>query len=396
MALTDAQIRSFGAIDHSYRQADGKGLYIEIFSSGSKLWRLKYRFSGKEKRLALGSYPEVSLAEARKRRDYFRAQLEQGLDPSLERKRAKISAKVSADNSFERIASEYISKMEAEGRAEATLKKARWFLSLLRLAIGTMPVSEVDPQMLLAALIKLQGMGNFETAKKTRSFASRVFRYAVATGRAKSDPAILLQGALIAPKARHYAAILEPNKLGELLRAIEDFSGSPIVKLALQIAPHVYVRPGELRHAVWEELDLEQGIWRIPAGRMKARRPHAVPLSCQVVGYFGKLAELTGPTGLVFPAMHTSKRPMSENTLNAAFRRMGFSKDEVTAHGLRSSASTLLNESGMWNPDAIERALAHGFSNAVRGAYHRGQHWDERVKMAQWWSDHLDHLRVGL
>jgi integrase len=395
MPLKDTQIRAIRATDKSIKKADGKGLYIEVVPSGSKLWRLKYRFAGKEKRLALGAYPEVSLAEARKRCDAARALIEQGIDPGLKRKREKAAAKVSAENSFERIAEEYLTKMEKDGRAEPTVAKARWFLSLLKPAIGSLPISEVDPQMLLAALKRLEAKGNYETAKKTRSFASRVFRYAVATARAKHDPADLLKGALIAPKARHYAAILEGPKLGELLRAIDDYSGQPVTKLALQIAPHVFVRPGELRHAEWNEIDLDGAVWRVPEGKMKARRPHSVPLSRQVIALFKELRSLTGPSGLVFPAFHTSRRPMSENTLNAALRRMGFAKDEVSAHGFRSTASTLLNESGLWNPDAIERALAHGDSNAVRGAYHRGQYWDERVRMAQWWSDYLDQLRQG-
>jgi integrase len=205
----------------------------------------------------------------------------------------------------------------------------------------------------------------------------------------------MLKGALVTPRATHYAAILEPNELGGLLRAIDDFTGYMVTKLALQIAPHVFVRPGELRHAEWHEIDLVDGVWKIPAGKMKARRAHAVPLSKQVRGYLTDLAEMLGREGYVFPSARSSKRPMSENTLNAAFRRMGYSKEEVTAHGLRATASTFLNESGLWNPDAIERALAHGDSNVVRGIYHRGKHWEERVRMAQWWSDYLDELRTG-
>lgn len=365
MALRDVEIRATRASEKPVRKADGKGLYIETFPNGSKLWRLKYRIAGKEKRLALGAYPEVSLAEARRRRDDARAKVEQGIDPSLERKRDKAAAKVSAADSFESIAEEYIAKMRKEGRAIATVSKTTWFLSLLKPAIGRLPVSEVDPQLLLSALRKLENKGNFETAKKTRSFASRVFRYAVATARAKADPAALLKGALVAPRATHYAAIIEPTKLGELLRAIDGYTGSPITRLAMQIAPHVFVRPGELRHADWSEFDLEEAVWRIPAGKMKSRRPHAVPLSSQVIALLSELGRLTGPKGFVFPALHTSLRPMSENTINAGFRRMGFTKDDVTAHGLRATASTLLNESGLWNPDAIERALAHGHSDAV-------------------------------
>jgi integrase len=396
MALNDTIIKAAKPREKNWKLADEKGLYLLITPAGGKLWRLKFRHHAKEKKLSLGAYPEVGLSKARKLRDAAREQLAEGQDPALERKKARFTAKLSAGTSFAAVAKEYIdSKMVGDGRADATITKARWFLEQLEPAIGTMPLADVDPQMLLAALKKLEAKGRHETAKKCRSFASRVFRYGVATGRCKSDPAQLLQGALIAPKARHYAAILEPTKLGQLLRAIEAFSGSPVTMAALRIAPHVFVRPGELRHAEWSEFDLKGGIWNIPAGKMKARRPHAVPLSKQVRDMLKELRPLTGRGKYVFPSARGASRPMSENTLNASFRRMGFEKDEVTAHGLRATASTMLNESGLWNPDAIERALAHGESNATRGAYHRGLHWNERVEMAQWWSNHLDKLRAG-
>lgn len=394
MALKDSEIRAFRPIDKPYRKADNGGLYLEIFPNGSRLWRWKFRVGGKEKRLALGAYPAVSLKDARTKRDEARVKLDRGIDPALDRKRSKVAAKISAANTFGAVAREFIDiKMEGDSRAKATIAKTRWFLEQLEPVIGTMPISEVDPQMLLAALKRLEAKGRHETAKKCRSFASRVFRYGVVTGRCKSDPAHLLQGALIAPKARHYAAILEPTKLGELLRAIDAYTGGPISKAALKIAPHVFVRPGELRHAEWAEFDLDQGIWNLPAAKMKARRPHAVPLSRQVQEMLLELREFTGSGKYVFPSAYGHSRPMSENTLNSSFRRMGFEKDEITAHGLRATASTMLNESGLWNPDAIERALAHGESNATRGAYHRGLYWDERVKMAQWWSDYLDDLK---
>jgi len=336
------------------------------------------------------------LAKARELRDEARRQLSEGIDPSLDRKKAKAAAQFEAANTFAVIAVEYIEeKMAGEGRAEGTLKKARWFLKLLSPAIGKMPVTDVDPQMLLAALRKLEAKGNYETAKKCRSFASRVFRYAIWTGRGEHDPTSALRGALVTPKAKHYAAILEPAKLGQFLKTVEDYDGHPITKLAVQITPHVFVRPGELRHAEWDEFDLKAAIWRIPEGKMKARRPHSVPLSSQVLALLGDLQKITGNEGYVFPSFYSSKRPMSENTVNAAFRRMGFSKNEVTAHGFRATASTLLNESGRWHHDAIERALAHGDSDAVRGTYARGQFWDERVKMAQWWSDYIDQLKIG-
>ena len=396
MPLTAPQIRGFAPSAASYRKADERGLYLEVFPNGSKLWRLKYHFGGKEKRIALGAWPEVSLQMARHKRDELRLRIANGEDPSLTRKREKATAKVSAANTFESVAREYIEeKMVGEGRAEATLLKARWFLDLLKPAIGNMPISDVDPQMMLAPLKKLEARGNRETAKKCRSFASRVFRYGAATGRCNADPTAILAGALLTPQARHHAAILEPEKFGGLLRAIETFDCYPTTKLALKIAPHIFVRPGEMRHGDWAEIDLEKAIWTIPAGKMKARRTHAVPLSRQVVELFKELKEVTGGKGYMFPAFHTRLRPMSENTINAAFRRMGFTKDEMTAHGFRSTASTMLNESGLWHPDAIERALAHGDSNAIRGTYNRGQYWDERVRMAQWWSDYIDQLRAG-
>ena len=396
MAMNPQEIRGFKPESKPYKKADAKGLYLLVKPNGSKLWNLKYRFGGKEKKMPLGAYPEVSLMQARKERDRARVAISDGIDPMRERKREKTLIKLGAGNTFESVAQAYIrDKMQGEQRAEATLKKARWFLELLAPAIGNMPINDVDPQMMLAALKKLEAKGNLETAKKCRSFSSRVFRYGAAVGLCDVDPTSILQGALITPKARHYAAILEPKKLGELLRAIDDFDCYPVTKFALKIAPHIFVRPGELRHGDWEELDWDKATWTIPAGKMKARRAHAVPLSRQVLELFRELQSVTNGAGYMFPAFHTWKRPMSENTINAAFRRMGFTKDEMTAHGFRSTASTLLNESGMWHPDAIERALAHGDSNAIRGTYNRGNYWDERVKMAQWWSDHLDELRAG-
>lgn len=395
MSLTDFAIRALKPQAKPYKAADAKGLYLQITPAGGKLWRLKYRTLGKEKLLALGCYPEVSLNAARKARDTARELIAAGRDPAAEKKRDKARSMEDAAQTFDSVAGEFIAKREREGMTETTAVKAQWFRSLLRPAIGSQPVSKVDPHMLLSALQRIELRGHHETATRARSFASRVFRYAVATARASADPAALLTGALTAPKVKHHAAILDPVKLGELLRAIDGFSGGPVTRLALQISPHVFVRPGELRHANWAEFELDSGIWRIPASRMKARRPHAVPLSRQVLALFRELLEITGPTGYVFPSIRTRLRPMSENTVNAAFRRLGYGTDEITAHGLRATASTLLNESGRWNPDAIERALAHGHSDVVRGAYHRGEHWPERIKMAQWWSDHLDTLRKG-
>lgn len=396
MALNAMQVRAFPALDRSYRKADEKGLYVEVFPNGSKLWRLKYRFRGKEKRLALGAWPEVSLADARLLRDDARKALRDGRDPGYDRKIQKIAAKISAGNSFKSVADDFIAtKLEANGKAEATVAKARWFLSHLTPVLGARPIAEIEPAELLAVLKKLESKGHRETARRTRAFASRVFRYGVATTLCKTDPAALLDGALSAPIVHHHAAILDRVVLGKFLRAIEDYKGGAIVKLAMQLAPHVFLRPGELRMGRWEEIDWELKIWRVPAERTKLRRDHCVPLSRQALAILKELHGHTGNFDLMFTNLRSHLRPMSENTLNATFRRMGFDKDTVSAHGLRSTASTLLNESGKWHPDAIERALAHGHSDAVRGAYARGQHMDERVLMAQWWSDYLDRVREG-
>lgn len=396
MALTENRLRTLKPKDKSYKVADHRGLYIEVTPSGGKLWRFRYRIGNVEKKLAIGPYPEINLKQARNAADAARHSVAEGGDPAFEKRKKKIRDEFFSAQTFEAVAREYIEQMMVKnGLAQATLVKANYFLEQLTPAIGNRPIHEIEPFEVLAPLKRLEATGKHETAKKCRSFAGRVFRYGVATTRCKSDPTAMLKGALVTPRAQHYAAILEPKELGGLLRAIDDYTGYLVTKYALQIAPHVFVRPGELRHAEWREIDLEDGVWKIPAGKMKARRPHAVPLSKQVVRYLTELATMLGTEGYVFPSARSGKRPMSENTLNAAFRRMGYSKEELTAHGLRATASTFLNESGLWNPDAIERALAHGDSNLVRGIYHRGKHWDERVRMAQWWSDYLDELREG-
>lgn len=392
MALKDVQIRNLRPKAAIFQCTDERGLYLEVHPNGSKLWRYKYRHGGKQKRLALGRYPEVSLADARRRRDDSRRQLEGGEDPLAERKREKLVAAFNAANSFGDIAKEYIDKMVAEGRADATTGKANWLLEQLA-PIANYPIVDLKPLDVLSALKRIEAKGKHETARRCRSFASRVFRYAVATGRGDADPTSLLRGALVAPKVTHHAAMIEPQQVGELLRAIDAYTGNAITRLAVQITPHVMARPGELRMAEWAEFDLDNAIWRIPAERMKMRRPHEIPLSRQVIAYLRELLPLTGPNGYVFPAFHTSKRPMSENTVNQAFRRMGFGQGEITAHGLRTTASTLLNESGKWSIDAIERSLAHADSNNIRAIYNRGRYWEERVEMHQWWSDYLDRLR---
>ncbi len=396
MSLKALELRAFSPRAKAYKKADELGLYLEVFPNGSKLWRFKYRFTGKEKRLALGAFPEVSLAEARELRDRARKALRDGSDPALARKLGKIAAKVSAGNSFQLVAEEFISvKQVQSGRAAPTIAKSRWLLTHLTPALGARPIADIEPAELLAVLKRVEAKGKRETARRLRSFASMIFRYGVATTRCKSDPAELLTNALAAPQVKHRAAIIDPVAVGELLRTTDTYAGSPVVRLALQIAPHLFLRPGELRMGRWAEIDWDNKVWAIPAGRMKMRRVHTVPLSEQVLGLLKQLQEHSGDYELMFPGQRSHLRPVSENTFNAAYRRMDYDKDTLTSHGLRTTASTLLNESGKFHPDAIERALSHKDADKIRGTYARGEFWQERVAMAQWWSDYLDRLRKG-
>ncbi len=395
MALSDASIRSAKVGEKPYKLHDGGGLLLIVRPSGGKLWRLKYRYLGKEQQLTIGSYPQVSLKDARERRDEARKAIAAGINPAFEKKRAAIAAKVSAANTFKAIADELIEKREREGLNQTTIAKSRWLLSKLGTALGDRPIAEIEAYELLDALKRVEKAGRHETAVRMLSFSGRVFRYAISTTRAKRDVAADLKGALIAPTVKHHAAILDPQELGGLLRAIDGYQGQPATIWALKLAPHVFTRPGELRQAEWVEFDLEAAVWRIPAIRMKMKREHAAPLSRQAVEILKEAQAITGGRRFVFPSVRTNTRPMSENTMNGGLRRLGYSGAEMTSHGFRSTASTLLNETGKWSPDAIEKALAHSDKDTVRAAYHRGTHWQERVKMAQWWSNYLDKLRDG-
>ncbi|WP_417620968.1 tyrosine-type recombinase/integrase [Parasphingorhabdus sp.] len=395
MALTDTAIKAAKHGPKPIKLFDERGLFLLLQPSGGKLWRLKYRILGKEKKLSLGVYPDVTLKEARKRRDEARTLLANGADPASVKLEQARSAKRNAANTFKAIADEFIDKSAKEGRAAVTIKKTRWLLSLLENDIGNRPIIDITPADLLECLQKVEAKGHLETARRMRSFAGRVFRYAVATSRATADPSNLLRGALVAPKVTHHSAIIERKAVGELLRAIDGYQGQPLTCIALKLTPHVFVRPGELRRAEWQEFDLEKAIWTIPAEKMKMRDPHVVPLSLQALELLESAKVISEGQKYVFSSLYPGNRPMSENTINASLRRLGYSGKEMTAHGFRSMASTLLNECGKWSADAIERALAHKDGNATRGAYHRGKHWDERVQMAQWWSDYLKTLRDG-
>ena len=395
MTLTIAAIKAAKKQKKPYKLYDEKGLYLSIEPTGGRLWRWKYHWDGKEKKLAFGSFPEVGLKEARSRRDETRSLLAAGIDPGQKKRADKEARALQAANTFRAVAEEYVAKREREGLAAVTLAKARWLLALLAAKIGARPLAQITAPELLAALRTVEQKDKLETARRMRSFAGRVFRYGIATSRCERDLSADIRGALTTPTVTHRAAILKPAAVGALLRAIEGYTGQPSTVLALRLAPHVFVRPGELRHAEWQEIDFDEAVWTIPGSKMKMGKDHRVPLSRQSLAILQEARALSAGDGYVFPSLGSPKRPISENTLNGALRRLGFAGSQMTAHGFRATASTLLNESGKWNLDAIERALAHGQDNNVRAAYHRGAYWDERVAMARWWSDHLDMLRAG-
>lgn len=396
MALTDSAIRALKPREKSYKVSDEKGLYLLVTPAGSRLWKLKFRNrSGKEKKLSFGAYPDVSLKEAREQRDQARKLAAHGIDPAEKKKRDRHAAKVNASNSFAAVARAYIAKREREGISDNTRGKLEWLLRQIESQIGSRAIAEIQPFEILDALRRIEASGRLQSAHRALQFSSQVFRYAVACQLAESDPTRDLRGALTGHKGKNHAAILEPAKAGELLRAIDGYEGGLVTRAAMQLSALLFVRPGELRHAEWNELDFDAKVWRIPAAKMKMGLEHVVPLPCQAVELFESLRGFTGDGRYVFPSVRSGARAMSENTVNAALRRLGYTKDEMTAHGFRAMASTLLNESGKWSSDAIERALAHQDKDAVRAAYHRGQHWNERVEMAQWWADYLDQLRTG-
>jgi integrase len=390
--LTNTRVRKAKPSLRAIKLSDAAGLHLLIQPHGSKLWRLAYRFAGKQKTLAIGVYPTVTLQEAREGRDAAKRLLASGIDPSVQRRLDKKA--VGTGNTFRAIAEEVVAKLEKEGRADATLNKRRWLLEFAYPSLGDRPIGEITALELLSVLRPIEARGRYETARRLRSTCGTVFRYAIATGRAEGDPSADLRGALTLPKVNHRAAIVDPASIGALLRAIEGYEGHLVTKAALRLAPLVFVRPGELRRAEWSEFVFGPAEWRIAAEKMKMRRPHRVPLSRQALSILRDLQEVTGDGRWLFPSLRGARRPMSENTLNAALRRLGYGADEMTAHGFRSMASTRLNEMGRWNPDAIERQLAHQETDDVRRAYiHAAEYWLERIKMMQEWADYLDELR---
>ncbi|HUV99131.1 MAG TPA: integrase arm-type DNA-binding domain-containing protein [Gallionella sp.] len=395
MALTEVAIKNVKPGEKAIRLFDGGGLYLEVAPSGGKWWRLKYRFDGKEKRLSLGVYPDVSLKDARQRRDDARKLLANGTDPGENRKAIKAAKSERAANSFEVVAREWFGKKApswAPSNAEKVLARLEknafpW--------LGNRPIADITPPELLKVLRRIEDRGAVESAHRVKNYCSQIFRYAIATGRAERDASSDLRGALKTPVKQHHAAITDPKFVAELLRAIESYQGSFVTKCALRLAPQLFVRPGELRQAEWIEFNLDNAEWNIPAGRMKMREAHLVPLSTQAVEILRDLHALTGEGKYVFPGARTNDRPMSDNAVLAALRRMGFAKDEMSGHGFRAMARTILDEELGVRPDFIEHQLAHAVRDPNGRAYNRTAHLTERRKMMQQWADYLDKLKAG-
>jgi len=388
--LTNAVISAAKPREKPFKLPDGGGLYLLVTPTGKRWWRLRFRVNGKERMLSLGVFPEVKLAEARELRDEARRDLRKGVDPSAKRRIERLAG----GDTFEAIAREWFEKFSTTWAPGYSSKVIRRLEICVFPWIGSTPISQIKAPDLLACLRRVEARGKLGTAHRALQVCGRVFRYAVATGRAEHDPSGDLRGALPPKQEKHHASFTDPTSLAGLLRAIDSYDGSNVVRQALRLAPMVFVRPGELRAAEWKEFNLYAGEWRIGAERMKMRVQHVVPLSRQAIAILREMKPVTGSGRFVFPSPRTAKRPLSDNGMLAALRRMGFEQGVLTVHGFRSTASTLLNEQG-WHPDAIERQLAHSERDGVRAAYNYAEYLPERRKMMQFWSDYLDNLRAG-
>jgi len=391
--LTDTKVRALKPRTNVYRVADSNGLCVEVRPSGAKLWRYRYRHAGKPNMLSLGEYPITLLAEARGERDKARALLKAGTNPADAARTARAARMENAVNTFAAIAMEFLAKRAKEGMGAGSVARDQRMVEKDLAIIGQLPIADIKAPVLLAALRKLEDRGVLETAHRARGFAGRVFRYAIATGRAERDPSADLRGALVQPQTKHFASITDPARIGDLLRAIYSYKGSPVTIAALKLAPLVFVRPGELRTARWADLSLDDGEWRYTASKTKT--PHLVPLASQTVAILRDLQPLTGHSEFVFPGVRSQRRPMSENTINAALRGMGFDSDTISGHGFRAMARTVLDEVLHFRPDYIEHQLAHAVRDPNGRAYNRTAHLPERKEMMQSWANYLDALRAG-
>jgi len=394
MPLTDVKVRNAKPKNKQYKLFDFDGLFLLVSHAGGKWWRFKYRFGGKEKLMSLGTYPEVSLSQARERRDAARKQVADGIDPSQARKALK-AAKTQDENTFEVVAREWHTKFNPSWTPGHSVTIKRRLEYNVFPFIGERPIIDIKAPELLMLLRRIESRGALETAHRIRAILSQIFRYAIAIGKSERDPAADLRGVLPPAKPKHLASMTDPKKVAGLLRAIDGYNGSFVTKCALRLAPLLFVRPSELRKAEWAEIDLDAAEWNLPAEKIKTRQPHLVPLARQTVEILRELHLLTGADRYVFPSARTSRRPMSNNAVLAALRRMGFEKDEMTGHGFRAMARTMLDEVLQVRPDFIEHQLAHAVRDPHGRAYNRTTFLPERRKMMQDWADYLDGLKAG-
>jgi integrase len=395
MSLSDTTVRNAKARDKTYKLSDAKGLYLQVEPNGSKLWRLKYRFVGKEKKLSLGAYPEVTLAQARDRQLDARRLLANDVDPGEHKKQTKRAAKLAAVNTFEAVAREWFAKFKPTWAESHSSKVILRLENDLFPWLGSKPVASIEADELLETVRRVEARGTLDTAHRCLGYCGQIFRYAIATARAKRNPASDLRGALPPAKGGHLASIVDPDGVGELLRAMEGYQGGFVTRCALRLAPLTFVRPGELRTAEWAHIDLDIAEWRIPAERMKMREDLIVPLSRQAMDIVRELHPRTGQGRYLFPSEYNRSRSMSENTVNAALRRLGYSNDEITGHGFRAMARTLLDEELGYRVEWIEHQLAHEVKDPNGRAYNRTAFLAGRKEMMQGWADYLDRLREG-
>ena len=392
MPLTQMAILKAAAKEKPFKLSDGGGLHLLVQPNGSKLWRFRYRFAGRENMLTLGAFPTVSLASARQKREEVRRQLADGSDPAVKRKLDKIAAATAAQNTFGAVAAEYLANMAANGVIEKTVSKNRWLLEDLAAPLSARPAAEIVPAEILTILKRIEKSGRRDTARRLRGVMGSVFRLAVLTLRATNDPTFALRGALLKPNVTHRPAITDERQLGALMVSIDEYDGWPTLRAALQLVALTMTRPGDVRGMRRSEISFDKAVWRIPGERMKMRRPHDVPLSTQAIAVLRDVWPLSDNCDLVLPSIRSLRKPLSDNAMNSALRRMGYAKDEMTAHGFRATASTILNERGH-NPNVIEAALEHQDENEIRRAYNRATYWPERVKLLQEWADLLDECK---
>jgi integrase len=394
--LTDRQVKSAKPQAKDTKLYDGNGLFLLVTKTGGKLWHFKYRFEGKEKKLTFGSYPQVSLVDARSQREKARIQVAKGVDPGIIKKAIRDAVFAKGENSFEVVAQEWHSKFSkswSSSHAETTIRRLKLHVFPF---IGSKPIQEINASDVLSVLNRIEDRKALETAHRVRTLCGQVLRYAVGTSRADRDITVDLKGVLPPYKKGHHAAVIDPVKLAPILRAIDDYEGSFIVKCALKLVPLIFVRPGELRHAEWCNIDFMNMQWDIPAEQMKMKIPHVVPLSHQSITILKELQQLTGHEKYLFPCNRHYSRPMSNCTINAALRRMGFDKDTVTCHGFRATARTILDEVLDVRPDFIEHQLSHTVRDSNGRAYNRTSHLLARKEMMQTWADYLDEIKIKM